>query len=449
MDELLPPGGPPLDAATVFQRCQAAAMDDAVPGYSYLSGSEREAAVDDAIAASLADGDAAELATDCIERLCTAVLVALLDSGVKPGDVSRHTFAHGGTSLLAQGIMAFSSPYVQSPVALPHALASLRVLLARAQASDWLVATGSIGRVLPLNALAFVGCPVAPQAILDAIVESPGGFPAHAVATSPTILHPALQHSTPAFVKALLAAGADPLAQYRVATIGDERATAYYSPVHSLALLNPNCDPVDFRDKLRLLLDAGAELEATTTGSRTALLLAALNQNAAAFDALLAAGAQTSALCVNIGPSVAESLTVLHQLAFWNNAELITRIAATGAMSVDKRAGAAPGSCSCTPLQYAALHDAPRAVAALLAAGASITATDAAGCDALTTAVRRSSAKAARPLVDATPRTRRARYKRQAAGCVVFRSSELAANRADTDAVAALADARAIVALLA
>jgi hypothetical protein len=86
----------------------------------------------------------------------------------------------------------------------------LRMVLAHAQPSDWLV--GPAGDRLPLHMAVGIFDPVAAQALLDVIVESPGGFPAHAVAASPGILHRALQFSTASFVAALRAAGVDPAA---------------------------------------------------------------------------------------------------------------------------------------------------------------------------------------------------------------------------------------------
>jgi len=83
----------------------------------------------------------------------------------------------------------------------------------------------------------------------------------------------------------------------------------------------------------------------------------------------------------------------------------------------------------------------------LLVGGASMTATDARGLNALQLAIGSSSAKAAAPLVEATPRATRPRYQREAA---LARTQAAAAARSNNAAgVALLPAARAIVALLA
>jgi ankyrin repeat protein len=256
-------------------------------------------------------------------------------------------------------------------------------------------------------------------------------------------MHKALQTSTASFVAALLAAGAD--AGALVSQEGDIKTAN--RPLHALAIDNPQGDARDFGEKLRLLLDAGADLDATDSRSRTALLVAAFNQRLVAFDALLAAGARASSLRVNVGPDAAHSTTVLHELAANNNAALIPRVLATGALDVDVRAG--PALERCTPLYLAAMYNAQLAVSALLAGGASLTATDANGMNALQVAINQSSAKAARPLVEATPRAARPRYAREAAAAVAGRTRDAAARPGDAAAAAALAAARAIAALLA
>jgi hypothetical protein len=90
---------------------------------------------------------------------------------------------------------------------LPHALESLRLVLARAQPGEWLL--GKPGR-FPLDLVAIITDPAASQAVLDCIRASPGGFPVHAVLAIEGVLHRALKHSPAAFVKVLLDAGADP-----------------------------------------------------------------------------------------------------------------------------------------------------------------------------------------------------------------------------------------------
>jgi hypothetical protein len=442
VESLLPPGEP-LDHATAFERCRAAAMDGLVPGYSPEG--ERGAGARDVAELLAAPGvpDGAELARACIARLCPAVLGELLAAGVKPGDVTSGAYHHVSLVTYSCGMIQ-SFPYAHSAAALPHALASLRVLLAHAQSSDWLV--GPVGGLLALHVSAGITNPTAAQAVLDVIVESPGGFPAHAVAASPGALHQALQTSTASFAAALLAAGADPVALVAWPP-GDK--SALLRPLHALAVANFYCSARDVGEKLHLLLDAGADLEATNGRSRTPLLSAANNGHLVAFDALLAAGAQASALRGNVGPDAAHFETVLHHLAASNNAALIVRVLATGALDVDVRMGPADGCMRRTPLHVAAFNDAPLAVGALLAAGASLSANDANRMNALQVAICNGSAKAARPLVEATPRAARPQYHHEAACIARARARDAAARPGDAAEAAALAGVRAIAALLA
>jgi hypothetical protein len=384
-----------------------------------------------------------DLAAGCIDRLCPAALDELISVDMRPGDVCA---AYGGGSLLQAAVETLWLPYVQSPAALPHALASLRVLLAHAQPGDWLI-EGPASVHSTLCCAAFISNPAVSHAVLDAIVASPGSFPAHAVVASPGILQIALQKSTPAFVQALLAAGADPNAPAPMRSYAD--TTSMMRPLQALVVESPSGDPRDFGAKLRLLLDAGADLEATNDSGRTALVEAAVSKRPTAFDALLATGAQATALRINCGPDAAHFNTVLHQLAVSSDVSLITRVLATRALDVDVRAGPAPTWRRFTPLHMAAAGDAPRAVSVLLAGGASLTATDADGMTALQVAIDRSSAQAARPLVEATPRAARARHAREAARAVAARARNAAARPGDAVAAAKLAAARAIAALLA
>ena len=172
-----------------------------------------------------------------------------------------------------------------------------------------------------------------------------------------------------------------------------------------------------------------------------------MSKRPAAFDALLAAGAQASALRLNCGADPAHFNTVLLQLAAKDDASLITRVLATRALDVDVRAGPAPSWRRFTPLHMAAASDAPRAVSALLAGGASLTATTADGLTALQVAIDCSCAQAARPLVEATPVAARVRASREAARAVAARARDAAARPGDVDAAAKLAAARAIAAL--
>jgi hypothetical protein len=447
VDALLPPPGEPLDATTAFERCQAAAMDDVVPRWALMSDAQR-GALEKHIPSALAARDAArargayvpsgaDLALGCIDRLCAAALSALLRAGVQPGAVDTRC----GATLLQAAMHVLETPYPQSPAARPHALATLRALLAHAQPRDWLTTLD----LPPLQLAVSITQPEVSLAVLDELVASPGGFPAHAVAASPGILHHALQKSTPAFVEALLAAGADAVApsQARAAKPG-----VLSLPLHALATANPRGDPRDFRDKLRLLLDAGADLEATGPAGKTALAIAVGNQRPAAFDVLLAAGAQPRALlCTMDDPDAARAPTVLHFLAEHDDAALIPRVLATRVLDVDARAGATLGHF--TPLHVAAASDAPRSVSALLAAGASLAATTAGDMTALQLAIDRSCAKAARPLVEATPPADRPRYAREAAHVIACCARRTAARPSDAAAVAELAAARAVAALLA
>jgi len=202
--------------------------------------------------------------------------------------------------------------------------------------------------------------------------------------------------------------------------------------------------------KLRLLLEAGADLEEVDDDEWTPLLESAMSGQPAAFDALLAAGACTSALLVNVGLSaVGVYMTVLHKHAMDDDPAMIQRVLATGALDVDVRSGPAEGCLRRTPLVTAAVWDAPLAVGALLAAGASRTATDAMGVDALHAAINAHSAKAARLLVAATPRAAQARYKRAAVCELAVCEHDAAARPGCVTRVARLAAAWGIVTLLA
>jgi len=431
---LLPPVGVELDEAAAFDRCQGAAMDCYYPGYSTASSKgERRRLVLAVIkrrgTTRESEPSLADFAANCIDQLCPVALEMLLDAGAQPGDVT----AVGDTLLQRMLWRVATKPYVRSAPILPSALDMLRLVLAHTQPGDWLI--GEPGQT-PLEWAASIPDAAVSAAALDCIILSPGGFPVHAVAGSVGALHSALQCSTIAFVQALLDAGADP--------DGDDVANSsgyVAKPLHALALASPSGhgSGSDFDAKLSLLLIAGARLEAANSDGWTPLVTAARGERAAAFDALLAAGARASALRVNTGVSPAKYWTVLHDLAENNSAAMIQRVLATGVLDVDARAG--PANYERTPLHTAAIHDASRAVGALLAAGASLAATDTKGFDVLELAINFSSPKAARLLMETTPPAGRGRYKRAAVTAVVDR------HRAVTAAAADLATAQAVSAL--
>lgn len=114
---------------------------------------------------------------------------------------------------------------------------------------------------------------------------------------------------------------------------------------------------------------------------------------------------------------------------------------------VDVRAG--PAQMRLTPLHIATRHDAPLAIGALLAGGASLAATHTGGMNALQVAINQSNAKAAQLLVEVTPRAARAQYVREAARTTAARARDAAARPGDAAAAATLAAAREITALLA
>ena len=162
-------------------------------------------------------------------------------------------------------------------------------------------------------------------------------------------------------------------------------------------------------------------------------------------DALLAAGASASALRINMGVSPADYMTVLHSLATENSATMLKRVLATGVLDLDVRAG--PDRYNWTPLHEAASCDAARAVAALLAASASLATTDSDGDDALQLAIHFSSHKAARLLLEATSPAGRSRYKRAAIQRLADCRSAAKRRPRHAGAAAKLAAARAVAAL--
>lgn len=435
-DALLPPGDP-LDEAVAFERCQGAAMDAVFPGYSAAATDGDRRRLVQARIARDPTARLGALAVACIWRVCPAAVGAVLDAGAQPGDSLSN-----GRTVLQQALVVLQRPYARSAAVLPHALASARRVLERAQPGDWLV-----GRPeeMPLQAVVEFDAPVLRE-VLGMIQASPGGFPARAVAATRDLLHLALLQSPSVFVEALLDAGADPN--------GDSGPPAQtgglesMAPLHALAVAGGNGTP-DFDAKLRLLLAAGARLEGVESHGWTPLVTAAVRGHAATFDALLAAGAQASALRVDFsGGRPASKWTLLHELAQSDNAAMLTRVLATGALAVDERAGRET-SRNATPLLVAAEKDAARACAALLAAGASLAATDSNGSGALQTAVESSAPRAARLLLEAAPpkSALRAGYKRAVKHVVEVRRRAAAAAPGDADAAARLVAAHAVAAL--
>ena len=90
-------------------------------------------------------------------------------------------------------------------------MASLVLLLDRARPGDWRVSPASgcqhRGSYALLQAAA-IRHPATSDAVLDAILNSPGGFPV--AAADPCVLHKALSESSASFVCELLRAGANP-----------------------------------------------------------------------------------------------------------------------------------------------------------------------------------------------------------------------------------------------
>ena len=437
---LLPPDGEHFDEAGAFERCQRAAMDAVFPGYAAAATDGDRARLVQARIARHPAARLGALAVECIWRVCPAALGAVLDAGAQPGDTTP-----SGHSVLQQALVVLQRPYARSAAAQPHALESARRLLERAQPGDWLV-----GRPeeLPLQAVVGHDPPVL-RVVLGMIRASPGGFPARAVAATPELLHMALLHSPAVFVEALLDAGADPNRDSSLTA--PPGATDSMAPLHALAVAG-GFDTPDFDAKLRLLLTAGAALEGVDSHGWTPLVTAAVRGNAAAFDALLAAGAQASALRIDFsgGRPASSRWTLLHEFAQSDNAAMLTRVLATGALAVDERAGR-EASRNVTPLLVAAEQDAARACAALLAAGASLAATDANGAGALQTAIEYSAPRVARLLLAAAPPkgALRAGYKRAVKHVVEARRRAAAAAPGDARAAARLVAAHDVAALFA
>ena len=202
-------------------------MNVRIPGYSAAgSDGDRRRLVRAAIEQKGVTRDSkpslASYAGIFLQRLCPVALGATLDAGAQPGDVLN------GATILRHALATLAAcSYVWSAHVLPHALESLRLVLARTQPGDWLI--GSPGR-FPLECVAGITDPAVSQAVLDCIRASSGGFPAHAVAASVGALHLALQRSTAACVRALLDAGADP----NVCDVSHSDPTE--TPLHALAL---------------------------------------------------------------------------------------------------------------------------------------------------------------------------------------------------------------------
>ena len=136
----------------------------------------------------------ADRALSCIECLEPEQLLKLLRVGVMPGEVNPQ-----GYTLLSSALAVCDTPYAQTSVARPYAMASLALLLHHVQPDDWLVPAprGSRGDgSYPLLQAAAICDPATSAAVLDAIINSPGGFPVHAVVETPDVLHQALVASS-------------------------------------------------------------------------------------------------------------------------------------------------------------------------------------------------------------------------------------------------------------
>ena len=434
-----------MSEAALFERCQGACMETFFPGYAAAG---TDAGARRVVAASLArmrttrtsPRSLAWFAEFCVDRFCPVALEVVMDAGAWPGDQYKAASQCVLTSSI--GVLR-AHRYARSAAVLPHALGSIRLLLARARPGDWLV--GPDCESMPLYELASITDPAVSHAVLDLIAASPGGFPAHAVAaSSPAALNMAA-HSAPAsLVRQLLRAGADANAAHMVHDAAGMSCTRL--PLHMLVASNIKCGGVDFEEKLRLLLDAGADVEGANGLGWTPLVAAAMSEFPAAFDALLLAGAKTSALRKTMRLPTGTQ-TLLHFLATVDQAVLLERVLATGALGVDARVDArtGPAGNKQTPLHAAAVMDSANAVRVLLAAGASLTAVDENGDDALLMAIRFSAARAARLLVDATPprkRTLHAAMAMMAAGYLGRPGAPMSAT-----AVADLAAAQEIAAM--
>lgn len=154
-------------------------------------------------------------------------------------------------------------------------------------------------------------------------------------------LHAAARDGAAAELARLLAAGADPSAP-------DD--SSRFGPLHHAA-----CG--GHTECIKLLLEAGANIEARTAGDGTQLYCAAHRSQAAAVAALIAAGAQVHAAC---GP---QRRTALHIAAADASADTLKVLLLAGA---DPRARDA---CGWEPIHYTAFSGHADAISVLLAGG--------------------------------------------------------------------------------
>jgi ankyrin repeat protein len=217
-------------------------------------------------------------------------------------------------------------------------------------------------------------------------------------ASPPEPLHYAATYSAASTVRLLLDAGAPPNA--RSTRLGDRHAT----PLHALAFRECPEAP----EKARLLVAAGADVEAVDVEGLTPLVVAAAKAGSPrVFDALLQVGANVHAVMAETVVLAATAAfpelrgCALHAAAYANDTATLRRLLAPqhrAAIDIEARVRQPPSFSEldgCTPLHFAAFRgsfgSAPKgwkgALELLLDAGADVHATDASNRPALIQAV--------------------------------------------------------------